>query len=125
VSLALASPRRARRALERLERLELELEEGSQGVEASPAVYRGSTREKNCELRDRAVIDVDPDDIRRLDPDRADVPPELVEAEGRRVTLRTPAGELLEGTLVVVPGTWGHARRIAGDDWPPPGPGAA
>jgi hypothetical protein len=64
----------------------------------------------------------DHDDIRRLDPDRADVPPELLEREGERVVLCTPDGQELDGTLAVVAGVWGHARRIAAGDWPPPGP---
>jgi hypothetical protein len=66
----------------------------------------------------------DDDDIRRLDPDRADVPPELLEHDGERVTLRTPDGQALDGVLVVVPGVWGDARRLAAGDWPPPGPAA-
>ena len=64
----------------------------------------------------------DDDDLRRRDPDRFDVPVELLEHEGERVTLRGPDGEELDGTLVVVAGTWGHARRSSGEDWPPPGP---
>ena len=62
------------------------------------------------------------DDIRHLDPDRADVRPELLAHERERVVLRAPDGQALDGTLVVVPGVWGHARRIASGDWPPPGP---
>jgi hypothetical protein len=65
--------------------------------------------------------DIDPDDVRHLDPDRADVPPEVLAREGERVTLWVD-GEPLEGTLVVVPGTWGHARRL--EEGPPPGPTA-
>lgn len=64
---------------------------------------------------------LDDDDLPR-DPDLDDVPPELLEHAGDRVVLRGPDGEELDGTLTVVAGVWGHARRSSGDDWPPPGP---
>lgn len=41
--------------------------------------------------------------------------------DGQRVVLRTADGEELEWALVVVPGAWGHAWRVAGGNWPPPG----
>jgi hypothetical protein len=48
-----------------------------------------------------------------LDPDYDDVPDELAVREGRRVVLRTPDGEELDGVLVIVAGAWGHARRLS------------
>jgi len=63
----------------------------------------------------------DDDDIRHLDPDRDDVPDELLEHDGERVLLWTDDGPV-DGTLVIAPQTWAHARRL--EDGPPPGPSA-
>jgi hypothetical protein len=54
------------------------------------------------------------------DPDYDDVPEPLAELEGRRVLLWVDGQPPLEGTLVVVPGAWAHARRLEED--PPFGP---
>jgi hypothetical protein len=56
------------------------------------------------------------------DPDYDDVPEELAEQEGRRVRLWIDGQPPLEGTLVIVPQTWAHGRRL-GEDPPPLGPG--
>jgi hypothetical protein len=62
---------------------------------------------------------VDPDDL-PADPDRDDVPPELLEHEGERVFLFDHEHGLMDGTLVVIPQFWAHARRR--DEGLPPGP---
>ena len=62
------------------------------------------------------------DNIDRLDPDRDDVPEELLAAEGQLVRLWTDEGPV-EGTLVIVPQFYGDARRRAEGEIPP-GPGA-
>lgn len=61
---------------------------------------------------------LDPDDL-PADPDRDDVPEELLEHEGERVFLLTPDG-VFDGVLVVIPQFWAHARRL--EEGPPPGP---
>ena len=60
--------------------------------------------------------DVD-DYIDHLDPDRDDVPPELLEHEGERVLLIDEHG-VADGTLVVIPQFWAHGRRLADGDVP-------
>jgi hypothetical protein len=48
------------------------------------------------------------------DPDYDDIPEELAEHEGERGILWTDDGPL-EGTLVIVPQTWAHGRRLEAD----------
>lgn len=55
---------------------------------------------------DRPADDPDPVDLTR-DPDWDDVPPELAALEGQQVDDGDGAG-----TLVIVPGLFGHVRRL-------------
>lgn len=46
------------------------------------------------------------------DPDLGDVPPELLEHDGQQVTATEADGTTTTSVLTVVPGLWGHARRL-------------
>lgn len=57
--------------------------------------------------------DIDPNDALALDPDWADVPPELAQLDGKTVTTVSPDDGTEETAfLLVVPGLFGHARRL-------------
>ena len=74
---------------------------------------------KRLEIRKPSEM-TDETDIDYLDPDRDDVPEELLEHEGERVFLVGEDG-VMDGTLVIVPQFWAHARRL--EEGLPPGPG--
>jgi hypothetical protein len=68
-------------------------------------------------------VDSDVDDyIDHLDPDRDDVPPELLAHEGQQVLLWVDGEPPMPGTLVICPQFWAHARRL--EEGLPPGPTA-
>jgi len=53
----------------------------------------------------------EPDDL-PPDPDLDDVPPDLAALDGQPVTLTDTDGTTTTSTVVIVPGLWGHARRV-------------
>jgi hypothetical protein len=60
--------------------------------------------------------DVDDFDFNAADPDRDDVPPELLELEGKRVTIdgldpKRGRWARCDGDVVIVPALFAHARR--------------
>ena len=65
---------------------------------------------------------LDPDDL-PADPDRDDVPEELLEHEGEMVLVWVDGQPPTREVLVIVPQLYGDARRLAEGDMPP-GPSA-
>jgi hypothetical protein len=99
---------------------------GAHGFDAPPALSQPAAAKKTAPARpgyrpETPAQMIDDDDIRHLDPDYDDVPEDLAEHEGRRVLLWVDGQPPLEGTLVVAPGAWAHARRFE-EDPPPLGP---
>ena len=55
------------------------------------------------------------------DPDLDDVPPDLAALDGQPVTLTDTDGTTSTAVVVVVPGLWGHARRLREGFYDDPG----